>query len=324
MTTRSLLDVLQSGDAAAFESLQSPLHRAESAVAKDDYAALRPLLALPGGGGGGPVTENLVVNSAVRENFLHYAVRQLAGYCVHVLVNPPYNWDPQRQNVLGASPLDLAMSGTAYLPVVWPLAVASPALPHGSTSSVTLADLLLRPPPHPFSHDAIDTICDRRAASPDYTLAAFNLLFDLIRCTPELMVRDWAHIAPQRCAECSASDSPGVASCLAADRPVDFPQRFSCWLWHRHLGGDKPTNQLSPLSLLECCRTVIRQEIMKGLVNDRQMNYASAIKSLSLPQQLRSFLAFRDLWPVCHATHKFNFRRQQQEVLSLGRYVYPF
>lgn len=70
MTTRSLLDAMRSGDASNSSVCQSPLQRAQSLVSKDDYQALKPLLALPNGEGGS-IKETDFVIPDVKENLLH-------------------------------------------------------------------------------------------------------------------------------------------------------------------------------------------------------------------------------------------------------------
>lgn len=70
MTTRSFLDAMRSNDAPD-SAFQSPLHQAQSLVSKDDYEALKPLLALPNGEDGGPIKETDFVNPSVNENLLH-------------------------------------------------------------------------------------------------------------------------------------------------------------------------------------------------------------------------------------------------------------
>ncbi|KAL5961318.1 hypothetical protein TSMEX_010973 [Taenia solium] len=156
MTTRSLLDAICSGGGSSLHQLQTTLQEAQSAIARDDYQALRPLLALPSGEGKGTITELDFVNPSVEENLLHFAVRQMAGFCVHMLVNAPYKWDPLRRNVLGSTPLDLALCNyDAYLPVVWPLAMASSDVCKDASTKPTLAGLLLRPPIAPFSQTLV-------------------------------------------------------------------------------------------------------------------------------------------------------------------------
>ena len=69
-----------------------------------------------------------------------------------MLVNPPYSWDPERRNTVGATALDLAARNhNAYLPVVWPLAMATPRAFEYLPESPTLTALLLLPPPSPLT-----------------------------------------------------------------------------------------------------------------------------------------------------------------------------
>ncbi|KAM7536774.1 hypothetical protein Aperf_G00000081009 [Anoplocephala perfoliata] len=58
----------------AFEYTHSTLQQAQSLVSKDDYQALKPLLALPNGEGGGPVKETDFTIPDVKENLLHGGV----------------------------------------------------------------------------------------------------------------------------------------------------------------------------------------------------------------------------------------------------------
>lgn len=72
MTTRSLLDAMRSGAVSPPHQLHTALQEAQSAVARDECLALKPLLALPSGeGGGGTITETDFVNPSVEENLLH-------------------------------------------------------------------------------------------------------------------------------------------------------------------------------------------------------------------------------------------------------------
>ncbi|VDO03559.1 unnamed protein product [Rodentolepis nana] len=148
MTTRSFLDAIRCNDGPDFLTFQSPLQQAQFLVSKDDHVALKPLLALPNRENGGPIKETDFTNPDVNENLLHFAVRQLAANCVHILVHPPFNWNPERRNILGSSALDLAMRNrNAYLPVVWSLAFTSlEVFPEPSDLGFSLTHLLLRPP----------------------------------------------------------------------------------------------------------------------------------------------------------------------------------
>lgn len=90
-------------------------------------------------------------------DYFQFAVRQLAANCVHILVHPPFNWNPDRRNVLGSSALDLAMRNrNAYLPVVWSLAFASSeTVPEPSAENFSLTHLLLRPPTTDLSFNQV-------------------------------------------------------------------------------------------------------------------------------------------------------------------------
>ena len=72
---------------------------------------------------------------------------------MHMLVSPPFAWDTQRRNTLGATALDLALRNHhAYLPVVWPLAIATDKVFENTAGgSPTLTDIFLRPPLNPLN-----------------------------------------------------------------------------------------------------------------------------------------------------------------------------
>ncbi|KAL5104669.1 hypothetical protein TcWFU_004183 [Taenia crassiceps] len=305
MTTRSLLDAMRAGGAPSAHRLQTTLQEAQSAVARDDYLALRPLLALPSGEGGGAVTEMDFVNPSVEENLLHFAVRQLAGFCVHMLVNAPYKWDPLRRNVLGATPLDLAMRNhDAYLPVVWPLVMASSDVCRDTSTNPTLASLLLRPPIAPLSQTLIVWICSNVFADVNFTVSTITLLFELIHCTPNLLVESWTTPEAHRCSECLAIGNTTEAVCLGNQNQIfDLP--------------------VSPLSLLTYCRVVIRRTIMSNLSRGLVTDYAKALKSLNVPSWMLAFLAFREMWPVVNAKHKFQLRRRQNEAPLIRHHRQP-
>ncbi|CDS36651.1 hypothetical transcript [Echinococcus multilocularis] len=316
MTTRSLLDALRSGAVLSLQ-LQTTLQEAQSAVARDDHLSLRPLLALPNGEGRGTIREVDFVNPSVEENLLHFAVRQLAGFCVHMLVNAPYKWDPQRRNVLGSTPLDLALGKqNAYLPVVWPLVMASSDVFKDFSANPTLTSLLLRPPTTPLSQSLIVKLCRKNFVDVDFTTSTIILLFELIHCTPNLLVASWNTPEAQRCPECLAIGDTEEAICLKdQNRIFDFPVRYACWLWHRYRATCDVPGQLSPSSLLTCCRVVIRRTIMKNLsISGSVMDYAKALQSLNVPSWMLAFLAFREMWPIVNPKHKFQFRQRQRET----------
>ncbi|VUZ44028.1 unnamed protein product [Hymenolepis diminuta] len=314
MTTRSFLDAMRSNDALD-SAFQSPLHQAQSLVSKDDYEGLKPLLALPGGEDGGPIKETDFVNPSVNENLLHFAVRQLAANCVHILVHPPFNWNPDRRNVLESSALDLAMRNRhSYLPVVWSLAFASSeAVPEPSPENFSLTHLLLRPPTTDLSFDQILGLCSMDFSGAEYKKKTLLLLFELIRCMASSMLpENLRSIRPECCLQCKALGETTEALCLENEehQPFDLPVRYSCWLWHQYKGFP---------SLLDCCRTTIRQQIVRNLLNT---DYAKALKSLHLPSRMIAFLAFRESWPVLDLKHAFDFRRGKKNT-PIFRRIYP-
>lgn len=106
-----------------------------------------------------------------------------------MLVNAPYKWDPLRRNVLGATPLDLAMCNhDAYLPVVWPLVMASSDVYKGTSTNPTLASLLLRPPITPLSQTLVGSDAINQSAFKTLEIAVlpsqqpfiFSFTFKLI------------------------------------------------------------------------------------------------------------------------------------------------
>lgn len=109
-----------------FDRLSSPIQKAENAVKDDDANLLRPLLALPNSldGSSAFITEDNFINPQAQENLLHFAVHQSSAQCVALLTNPPFSWDPDRPNIFGRTPLQLA-AVRGYLPVWYPLAAHS-------------------------------------------------------------------------------------------------------------------------------------------------------------------------------------------------------
>ncbi|VDM35312.1 unnamed protein product [Hydatigera taeniaeformis] len=250
----------------------------------------------------------------------------MAGLCVHMLVNAPYKWNPLRTNILGATSLDLAMSNHgAYLPVVWPLAMASTHVYKDASSNPSLASLLLRPPITPLSPSLIVGICEGNVIDTEFATNKITLLFELIHCTPNLLMESWTEPEINRCTQCLAIGDTEEAICLKdQNKAFDFPVRYSCWLWHRYHATCEVPGQLNPLSLLSCCRVVIRRAIMNNLANsDLAMDYAKALKSLTLPPRMLAFLSFQEMWPVVNAKHKFRFRQRQYGALPLRHPLQP-
>nr|CUU97663.1 hypothetical transcript [Hymenolepis microstoma] len=305
MTTRSFLDAIRSNDRPAFLNFQSPLQQAQSLVSKDDYEALKPLLALPNKEDGGPIKETDFVNPDINENLLHFAVRHLAANCVHILVHPPFNWNPERRNILGSSALDLAMRNrNAYLPVVWSLAFTSlEVFPEPSELHLSLTHLLLRPPTTELSFHQISQLCSMDFNEDEYRKKYFLLLFELFRCMPNsILPENLRSIKAERCPQCIALGETTEALCLVnVEQHTDISVTYSCWLWHQ---------QKEFPSLLNCCRTTIRQRIVQNLLS---IDYAKALKSLHLPPRMVAFLAFREFWPVLDSKHAFDFRRGKSD-----------
>ncbi|KAH9278778.1 hypothetical protein ECG_08309 [Echinococcus granulosus] len=227
-------------------------------------------------------------------------------------------WDPRRRNVLGSTPLDLALGKhDAYLPVVWPLVMASSDVYEDSSANPTLTSLLLRPPTTTLSQSLVGYV--------DFTTSTIILLFELIHCTPNLLVEPWTTPEARRCPECLAIGDTEEAICLKdQNRIFDFPVRYACWLWHRYRATCEVPGQLSPSSLLTCCRVVIRRTIMKNLsINGSVMDYAKALKSLNVPSWMLAFLAFREMWPIVNPKHKLQFRQRQHEKPATEHLLQP-
>ncbi|KAM7536811.1 hypothetical protein Aperf_G00000081002 [Anoplocephala perfoliata] len=238
-----------------------------------------------------------------------FAVRQLAASCVHILVHPPYNWNPDLRNVMGFSALDLAMRNrNAYLPVVWSLASTSTEVVRDpSEEHLSVTHILIKPPAEPLSHDQVIRICTLDFDNVEYTKNNICLFFELLRCTPTLLPQDLSSVKPQCCPECVAAGNTHSPLCLEeVTFNFDFPARYACWLWHRYRGESETPDKFDLPSLLECCRATIRKHIVPNLSNT---DYAKALKSLQLPPRMVAFLAFREMWPVVDPKHAFDFRR---------------
>ncbi|CAH8291943.1 unnamed protein product [Schistosoma turkestanicum] len=316
------------------EAFSNSLSKAEQAVKNDCPEKLRDVLKNEGTTfSGDVVTEESFVNHQIRENLLHFAVHQSATRCINLLLNPPFNWNSEKPNYLGHTPLDLAVR-RHYLPVVYFLASHSDS-PYSYKKRPFSVDLLLVEPCSVelilealnASYDSQNSdltwvfgACMYDESNLQYTAENIILLFELLLSGPvcSFNIALWSALGRASLMDSHNISCTSYPNCLFnSDSYVwntTWHNLFTAWASHRSLtkiqsdGCDQQYfPSFGPLSLMDFCRITIRRHILTIIDFRRQAyetsqtvkyyNYASFIARLPIPVKLRAFLSYCDLWP---------------------------
>ncbi|OON16215.1 SOCS box [Opisthorchis viverrini] len=256
--------------------------------------------------------------SKSEERLLENALNRNARQCMTTLFNPPYNVKYRcfRDLFQAFSEDDL-----------WKVDRVLPQIPKRFNNlryhndDCSLSTLLLRP---------LDVLCGlensilvqeitrpkRRAERNPPMVELCNMFFEVMFSTPALFsklnalkhedIKSWHLLAPEEIKWLThLSECIGFPQCLLqpdcfVTQRTDLSSVFSLWTAHRFksVGAVTDSASIDPPSLLVCCRVRIRIHLIT--LQERRPecpNYWELVSQLPLPQKLRDFLLFKELWP---------------------------
>lgn len=109
-------------------------------------------------------------------------------------------------------------------------------------------------------------LCNQSTVDKEYATNTIKLLFELIYCTPEMLVEGWSPPMAVPCPDCLATDTSNEAICLNDHVDItNFWVKYACWLWHRQHSNTSEAHQINASSLMESCRVQIRKHIMQNI-----------------------------------------------------------